>query len=118
MKLILLLCLFAVSVFGAGPPFQILFDYPTNDYSTNITFRVHRSASISTTPGAWEIVPVQWSVEATNGTNLTVVSDKTIGATPPVMFFAISASNEWGLSFSEVVRTAPPRATNLNVRLR
>lgn len=119
MKLILFFCLFGVSVFGAGPPFALLFNYPTNDYSTNITFRVHRSTNVTTPLEAWEVVPVVWSVESTNADLFIIVSDKVIGATPPVTFFAVSASNEWGGPvFSEVVRTAPPRATNLNVRLR
>lgn len=118
MKLILFLCLLTTSAFGAGPPFQISFDYPTNDYSTNITFRVHRSTDVTKTLETWEVVPVVWSVESTNADLFRVTSDKVIGATPPVTFFAISASNEWGWVFSEVVRTAPPRATNLNVRLR
>lgn len=103
--------------------FNLVFDYPTAEYSTNITFRAHFSQGFAL-PLALTNWPVAdtgaWIPESTNDVAglITFVSSNQVMAIAPKTFFVVSASNEWGgLVFSDILATGPPARIG-SVRLR
>lgn len=87
---------------------RISWSYPTNELSSDLTFRVYHSTSL-TPPVSWEL---QWSVVGTNQAVVSVV--------PGVHFFAIRTYSQfWDQEsdFSDAVSTPPvPRGgTNLTI---
>ena len=96
----------------AGPPsgkVTLAWDYPTNELTTNLVFKLYHSTNIVAPLGTWTVL--------TNvvGTNLSV----SVVVTPGVNFFAMTASNLWGESdFSNVAETPalPSSGTGLKVK--
>lgn len=104
-RFVLLAAAASILVAFTGAPLrtsvQFAWQYPTNQLSTNLTFRLYASPDAAAPATNWLVV--------TNvvGTNLGV----TLPLAPTNLFFFVTASNLWGESNpSQVVSTpAPPR---------
>lgn len=108
----LILLLFAACSLSAqqvftNRTFSLLFDYPIAEI-TNATFRVHGSTNATAPVDTWEVLTSDFVIDSTNVDLVTFISSNKVPALLPVQFYVVSASNEWGVSFSEVLRTAPP----------
>lgn len=112
--LLLALILVVFRLAPAAPPgvlrtnVMLVWNYPADQLSTNLTFKVYQSPDLAAPMTNWAVL--------TNvaGTNTSVV----VALNPQVMFFAVTASNLWGESpFSEAAGTPPP-PTNANLTIR
>lgn len=118
MRFLLLLLLGVSALAQSNKQFHLVFDYPVDPLmATNVDFRAHASQSLSINLTNWTVVESQWVRESTNAQIITFVSADFVAASPPMQFFVVSASNEWGLVFSDVLATAPPARTG-TLRLR
>lgn len=96
--------------------FWLYFDYPAGEL-TNTVFRAHASTDIAVSVTNWTAVGSDWITDGVTNDLATLISSNKVLATAPVQFFAVSASNEWGIVFSDVLATRPPRQ-NVQLRLR
>jgi len=107
-KLYLALCLLLlVPTLLLSDPLTLAWNYPTNEMSTNLTFKMYHSLSV-TNPMPWTVV--------TNiiGTSLLCSLDVVKGE----HYFYVTASNMWGESLPSNVWGSPPVAktvTNLKI---
>ena len=99
--LLLLSALPLCAQFTNNRPFHLLFD---TDNGTNTTLRVHSTQDAAQPLEQWAVVAQLMAVGVSTNYSVPVI------ASPPRQFFAVSASNEWGIVFSEVVVTEPPRS--------
>lgn len=104
-----LLLLAAGSSVPTGPtPITLAWNYPTNELSTNLTFRLYHSTNITVPLTNWTVI--------TNiaGTNTSV----SLPVLPGAHFFALTASNFWGESdFSNVASTPPAPRSDVNLSI-
>lgn len=122
MKKVLLLLLFPLLLSAQTVTtklFTLRFDYPVQEGEqlTNTTFRVLSSTNIGMPLEGWTVVNSDWTIDRSNATEIVFVSSNKVLAVAPMQFFAVSASNEWGAIFSEVLASGPPRqGRKLNLR--
>lgn len=110
---ILLFLLIWIAAKAAGPgatrnSVTLAWDYPTNELSTNLLFKVYSHTNITVPLTNWTVL--------TNvvGTNLNVA----IPMNAQQRFFYVTASNYWGESFpSNVAGTPPPPRDQVGLRL-
>lgn len=83
-------------------------DYPTNELSTNLLFKIYSSTNLSSPVTNWSLYS-------------TVVGTNTRAIVPldaQQRFFVLTASNYWGeSSFSNVTNVPPPPRHTNSVRL-
>ena len=102
---------------------QILFDYPTNSMSTNLTFVLHGTSTVGLAPTNW---PVDKTIPAMNyyaggsstgsvtapieGTNYVLSFDHTVLKDTTPRYWYLTASNQWGESVPSnvIVADGPP----------
>lgn len=88
---------------------RLAYDYPTNELSTNLTFKLYESTNLNTPLNEWKVLT---NVIGTNTyIDLLVV--------PGQHFFALTSSNMWGESpFSNIASTPnlPRSLTNLTIQ--
>ena len=102
------LLLFLLSVAASASELEFAWDYPSDELSTNLTFKLYYSTNSSVPSTNWVVVGT------TVGTNLTMKVD----VTPARQWFSLTASNMWGEStFSNVVETDGVPGKPLNFRL-
>jgi len=110
----ILLVILAVLCADGAPPgvmrtsVTLAWDYPTNQLSTNLTFRIFSTTNITQSVTNWPLYG------ATSGTNLS--------ATFPIdanqRWFVMTASNWWGSSdFSTVAATPPLPRSDVSLSL-
>lgn len=83
--------------FTNNTPFWLIF---TNGNAAAVTARIYSSTNIAQPVETWQVL-TQFQAGVSNVVPVT--------ASLPLQFFAYSLSNEWGLVFSLVHTTAPPR---------
>lgn len=119
MKLLPFIFAFALSCAAqefSNKLFGLAFDYPAGEV-TNVTFRAHASTDASIALTNWLVVESNWIIDGITNDVAMLISSNKVLATAPVQFFVASASNEWGIAFSDVLTTRPPRQ-NVQLRLR
>lgn len=83
-------------------------DYPANQLSTNLTFKVYSHTNLAVAATSWPLVATF------KGTNTTV----TLPIDATQRYYVMTASNWWGeSSFSNVAATEPPPLDVINLRL-
>jgi hypothetical protein len=111
-RLILLLALSAAALIRAAiqpiGDVTLFFDYPTNQLSTNLTFRVYATTNLSFPLTNWTVI------KTVVGTNTSV----TVRVVPGQNYFAMTASNMWLESdFSNVALTPPLPRSDVNLTI-
>lgn len=115
-KLLLLLILVAVSALAAGPSTStrtncvLTSDYPTNELSTNLWFKVYSSTNVSIPVTSWPLIAI------VPGTNATF----TLPLDFNQRFYVVKSSNSWWRAesdFSNVAGTQPVPRDVINLRL-
>ena len=107
-KLFLTLCSFLLlPTFLMSDPLTLAWNYPTNEMSTNLTFKMYHSLNVTN--------PLPWTV-ITNivGTSLQCYLDVVKGE----HYYYVTASNMWGESIPSNILGLPPVAktiTNLKI---
>jgi hypothetical protein len=107
-------------------PITLLFDYPTNAASSDLTFIIHQSADVSLAITNWPVaatVPASsfqsngaWTAPVTTSNYTFKV---TFNVLPAAYFWYATASNFWTEGYPSNVLTSPPPAlaiTNLMIR--
>lgn len=114
----LLLLLAPISLFAQTVLLPLAFDYPMipEDKFTNTVFRLHASTNIAQAVTNWSVVPMTWIVDTSNPSLYTLSTSNKVPAIGPLQFFSVSASNEFGMVFSDPLSlTAPRQGRNLRV---
>jgi hypothetical protein len=108
-KLILLLLLVALpSLAALRTNVTLVFDYPVNELSTNLTFKFYSSTNAAAPLASWTLFA---AVPATNTTY-------TFPLQPQQRFFFVTASNYWAESDPSSVASTPvpPRSGVLSIQ--
>jgi len=77
---------------------NLAWDYPTNELSTNLTFKLYSATNIASPVATWPLLTT------VVGTNLSV----TLPIDAQQRYFVMTASNWWGESIPSNVAGTPP----------